>query len=212
MTEQDPNRRIETPNVNVPPLPPRQGRRWGRWVLIGGIGCLGLLLLLGIGFAGCAALLSSGGGGGDEGATPEDNYAAQKKQAVPLGETVEVGNVAWTINNVQESTELRALGERKQGNFVTVELTFINNGDEAVTLDSESLAIIDDQNRTFETDTDASFYVPTNRDLFLNQVNPGVTFQGTAIFSIAPDAKGLILQAGDTELFTDENAYVNLGI
>jgi len=54
--------------------------------------------------------------------------------------------------------------------------------------------------------------VPTNRDLFLNEVNPGVTFQGTAIFNIAPDAKGLILQAGDTQLFTDENAYVKLGI
>ena len=107
---------------------------------------------------------------------------------------------------------VRASRDRKKGNFVTVELTFINNGDEAVTLDSESLAIIDDQNRTFETDTDASFYVPTNRDLFLNQVNPGVTFQGTTIFSIAPDAEGLILQAGDTEMFTDENAYIDLGI
>lgn len=212
MAEQDPNRRIETPSVDVPPLPPRQGRRWGRWILIGGIGCLGLLVLLVIGFAGCAALLSSGGGGGDEGAAPEDNYASKKNEAVPLGETVEVGKVAWTVNSVQESTQLRAFGEKKQGNFTTVELTFINNGDEAVTLDSESLAVIDDQNRTFETDTDASLYVPTNRDLFLNQVNPGVTFQGTTIFSIAPDAKGLILQAGDTELFTDENAYVDLGI
>lgn len=212
MAEQDPNRRIETPSVDVPPLPPRQGRRWGRWLLIGGIGCGGLLVLLLIGFAGCAALLgSAGGGGGGEGA-PEDNYASKKEAAVPLGETVEVGNVSWTINSVQESTELRALGEKKQGNFVTVELTFINNGDEAVTLDSASLAIIDDQNRTFDTDTDASLYVPTNRDLFLNQVNPGVTFQGTTIFNIAPDAKGLILQAGDTEMFSDENAYVDLGM
>lgn len=209
MAEQDPNRRIETPSVDVPPLPPRQGRRWGRWLLIGGIGCLGLLVLLLIGFAGCAALLSSGDGGGE---APKDTYASKKEQAVPLGETVEVGNVAWTINNVQQSTELKALGQRKRGNFVTIELTFINNGDEAVTLDSESLAIIDDQNRTHGTDTDASLYVPTDRDLFLNQVNPGVTFQGTAIFNIAPDAKGLLLEAGDTEMFTDENAYVDLGI
>lgn len=210
MAEQDPNRRIETPYVNVPP-PPRQGRRWGRLILIGGVGCLGLLVLLVVGFAGCAALLSSSGGG-DEGAAPENNYASISQDAAPLGETVEVGDVAWTINNVQQSTELRALGQRKRGNFVTINLTFINNGSEAVTLDSESLAIIDDQNRTHGTDTDASFYVPTNRDLFLNQVNPGVTFQGTAIFNIAPDAEGLILQAGDTQLFTDENAYVDLGI
>lgn len=211
MAEQDPNRRIGTPNVDVPPLPPRQGRRWGRWLLVGGVGCLGLLVLLLVGFAGCAALLGSAGGGGGESAEA-DTYAAKKKKAVPLGETVEVGSVAWTINNVQQSTELKALGERKQGNFVTVDLTFINNGDEAVTLDSESIKIVDDQNRTHGTDTDASLYVPANRDLFLNQVNPGVTFQGTAIFNIAPDAKGLLLEAGDTDMFSDETAYVDLGI
>jgi hypothetical protein len=33
-----------------------------------------------------------------------------------------------------------------------------------------------------------------------------------AIFSVAPDAKGLILRAGDTNPFGGEDAYVNLGI
>jgi hypothetical protein len=48
--------------------------------------------------------------------------------------------------------------------------------------------------------------------VFLNQVNPGVTKQGRAIFDVAPDAKGMILRAGDTNIMTDENAYINLGI
>jgi hypothetical protein len=46
--------------------------------------------------------------------------------------------------------------------------------------------------------------------VFLNQVNPGVTKQGRAIFDVAPDAKGMILRAGDTNIMTDENAYINL--
>jgi len=143
---------------------------------------------------------------------PELRRKPFRESPVDLGETVEVGDVAWPISNMEKATQLKALGERKQGNVIIVDVTFINNGDEPTTLDSESLAILDDQGRTHETDPDASFYVPTDRDLFLNQVNPGVTRQGRAIFTVAPDAQGLILRAGDTEIMSDENAYIDLGI
>jgi hypothetical protein len=79
-----------------------------------------------------------------------------------------------------------------------------------VTLDSASLAILDDKGRTHETDTDVSMYVPTNQDLFLNQVNPGVSKEGRAIFDVAPDARGLVLRCGDTNPFIGKNAYVDL--
>lgn len=186
-----------------------------KWLLIGGGGCLMLVILTLVLFGGCLAVVSSGGGdgggGGDE--DSEDlGYEEAREKAVPVGETVKVGEVAWTVSSVQQSSELKALGERKQGNFVIVDVTFINNGQESVTLDSSSLALRDDQDRTHETDPDASFYVPTNQDLFLNQVNPGVTKQGRAIFTVAPDAKELILEAGDTEMFGGDSAYVNLGI
>jgi len=172
-----------------------------------------LLLLLFVGFAGCLAALSGGGGGGGTGGGDgEVSYDEARQQAVPIGETVETGDVAWTVNNVTQATELSSLGQKKQGNFIIVDLTFINNGKEPVTLDSSSLAILDDQGRTHETDTDASMYVNPNKDLFLNQVNPGVTKEGRAIFDVAPDAKGLILRAGDTEMFSDKNAYINLGM
>lgn len=213
MAEQDPNRRIETPNVDVPP-PPMQPRRggWRRWLLIGGIGCLGLLVLLVIGFAGCAALLSSGGGGGGEAESGEVGYQEARNRAVSLGQPVEAGDLTWTITDVQEATELKSFGERKTGNFVTIDLTVQNNGDEAITVDSESLALLDQQGRTNQTDPDSSLYVPTRLDLFLQQVNPGVTQQARVIFSIAPDSRGLVVRAGDGDLFADENGYVNLGI
>lgn len=217
---QDPNRRIETPYTQVPPLPPQQGgRSWIKWLLIGGGGCLMLVVLTAILFGGCLAVLSSGGdsgsGDGNDGGGGNSEglgYKEALENAVPVGETVKVGDVAWTVSNVQNSSQLKALGEKKQGNFVIVDVTFINNGKEPVTLDSASLALRDDQDRTHETDPDASFYVPTNQDLFLNQVNPGVSKQGRAIFTVAPDAKGLILEAGDTDMFGGDSAYVNLGI
>ncbi len=87
---------------------------------------------------------------------------------------------------------------------MVVDLTFANNGNEPITVDTASLAILDEQGRTHETDPDASFYVPTRLDIFLEQVNPGVTQKGRIIFSIAPDASGLILRACDGVAFTDE--------
>ena len=200
------------PNVPPPPPPAQPRRRTWLWLLIGAGGCLFLLLVVLVGFGGCMAAIigTSGGGGGEQ--SPEDKYAAAKKKAAPIGETVTAGNVAWTVQSVQQVTELKSLGQRKQGNFIVVDLVFKNNGDEAVTLDSASLAILDDKGRTSETDPDASMYVPSNQDLFLNQVNPGVSKQGRAIFNVAPDAKGLILRAGDTNPFGGEDAYVDLGI
>jgi hypothetical protein len=191
MTEQQPN---------VPPPPPMQQprRRWLPWILVGAGGCLMLILLSFLGFAGCLALIAgSGGGGSGGGGSGADSYAEAKK-AVPIGQTATAGDVAWTVHDAWQATELSSYSQKKRGNFIIVQLTFKNNGKEAVTLDSASLEILDDKGRTHETDTDASMYVPTNQDLFLNQVNPGVSQEGRAIFDVAPDARGLILRCGDT--------------
>ena len=202
---------------NIPPPPPpsqpvQPRRRTWLWLLIGAGGCLFVILIAFLGFAGCMAAIvgSSGGGGGEQ--SPQEKYATAKEKAAPIGDTVTAGDVAWTVRSVQESTELKSLGQRKRGNFIVVDVIFKNNSDEAVTLDSTSLVILDDKGRESETDPDASMYVPTNQDLFLNQVNPGVTKQGRAIFDVAPDAQGLILRVGDTNPFGGEDAYVDLGI
>jgi hypothetical protein len=170
-----------------------------------------LSLLSFFGFAGCLAFIAgSGGGGSGSGGGGADSYAEAKKKAVPIGETATAGKVAWTVQNAWQATELSSYGQKKRGNFIIVQLTFTNNDKEPVTLDSASLAILDDKGRTHETDTDASMYVPTNQDLFLNQVNPGVSQEGRAIFDVAPDARGLILRCGDTNPFIGKNAYVDL--
>ena len=70
----------------------------------------------------------------------------------------------------------------------------------AVTLDTVSLTLIDSDGRKFEADTDTSEYVPMNKDIFLEQVNPGVMKQGETIFTVAPGASGFILKAGDTDI------------
>ena len=169
-----------------------------------------LLILIVVAAGGCLAVLSSGGSGGSDN-SGKPSYQEISSKAKPVGTAVAAGKVVWEVTNVQRTTELKAFGERKTGNFVIVDLTFKNESNDPVTLDSSSLAILDAKGRTAETEPDASMYVPTNKDLFLNQVNPGVLKQGRAIFDIAPDAKGLILRAGDTSILGDQNAYIKLG-
>jgi Domain of unknown function (DUF4352) len=111
-----------------------------------------------------AALIGGAAGGGGSGEqSPEEKYASAKEKAAPIGDTVTAGDVAWTVRSVQESTELKSLGQRKRGNFVIVDVIFKNNSDEAVTLDSSSLVILDDKGRESETDPDASMYVRRER-------------------------------------------------
>jgi hypothetical protein len=135
-----------------------------------------------------------------------------KQNPVSIGDPVKAGKVEWNVTNARQVTELKApYSGTKQGNFVIVDFNFTNGTKEAVTLDTASLTLIDSEGRKFEADTDTYEYVPMNKDIFLEQVNPGVMQQGQTIFTVAPGASGFILKAGDTDMFADKNAYIDLG-
>lgn len=193
------------PNTNAPS--PSQRRGLPRWLVFSLIGCGGLILLTLLVVGGCAALFSSSGeGGGGGGEAPAD------QPAVAIGEPVTVGETVWTVTEARQATQLTAeFAEPEQGNFVVVNFDFTNNGSEAVTLDTVSLTLIDSDGRESQADPDKFQYIPQDRNIFLENVNPGVTDQGQAIFTVAPDASGFRLQVGDAAAFTDENGYVDLG-
>ena len=146
------------------------------------------------------------GGGGDQGAAEQEGPKGK------IGQTVKFSNVAWRVTTARQATELKApYTKKKQGNFVIVDFLFTNNGDEAVTLDSASLVLLDSEGREFEADPDAFEYIATGKDIFLENVNPGVSKEGEVIFTVAPDAKDFTLRAGDTDMFSDKNGFIDLG-
>ncbi len=164
------------------------------------------------------AVLGGGGtetAGSDPGgptAPEEPGEPEQETPPTPMGQTVEVGNVAWQVTNAQQSTGLSTdFGESKQGNFVIADFVFQNNGNEAVTLDSSSVSLVDGQGRESQVDTDNPIYVDPNKDVFLQQVNPGVSREGQVIFTVAPDAADFNMSVGDTNMFGGEEAKVDLG-
>jgi hypothetical protein len=133
-----------------------------------------------------------------------------------IGDTITVGDASWVVNNVERSGVLSdSFGARpaREGNFVIVDFAFTNNGDKAKTLHQQALEVVDSSGSRSEPDTDTLLYIPNELNIFLEQVNPGVTENGRVIFSLSPDASGLKLVLKDTNLFKSgqNQAEVDLG-
>lgn len=137
--------------------------------------------------------------------------AAAKNAAV--GDTVEVGNVEWTVTDAFLTNQLKSsFGTQKRGRFVVIDFTFTNNRDEQVTLDPElHMVLKDSKGREFGTDPDAYEFMPTDLDIFLEPVNPGVSTNGRVIYQVPPDATGFTLKLDDVEFLEDKSAMFDLG-
>jgi hypothetical protein len=178
-------------------------------------------------FVGCAALLGSGGGdkeGAAEDADPKEKEKDKGKgsspkeeaAAVAIGEPATAGDIQWTVTGAERVGELIREGptpkltKTEQGSFVTVDFDFTNNGDSSASLSGNSLTLIDSEGRESRHKSDASAYIPEERKVLLESVNPGITRQGRVIFEVPPDSSGFQLQLGDTRAFGNETS-VDLG-
>jgi hypothetical protein len=219
------DQRIPTEDTGVPPPPQGQGTRRGRGVRIAFFGCgglIGLFLLLVI-----AVALSDDQ---DTTTAQKEEPAKEKKEekkekrkeakgresAVGVGQPVDVGEVQWTATNVTRTGQLSQerfgqFGETKQGDFVVADLLFTNNGNEPAAFTTNSIALLDANNREFRPDTDTFGYIGPQRNILLEQVNPGVTQEGTVIFSVPPDAAGFVLRLEDARVFGNQTGCVNGG-
>lgn len=130
-----------------------------------------------------------------------------------VGENLTVGDAEWLVNNAVQTDQLQSQfgGPAAQGNFIVVDFTFTNNTGEAVTLDPATMTLIDGQDCQSEADTDSFEYIPEGRDLFLEQVNPGVTQEGQVIFTVAPDAANFQLEVGGAGFFSTDTGRIDLG-
>lgn len=85
---------------------------------------------------------------------------------------------------------------KAQGVFKVLELTVANNQKDAITIDSNSFKLIDDQNREFSASSDSIMaFGGVDKTFFLRKLNPGLTASGLLAFDVPKDAKGLYLQA-----------------
>jgi uncharacterized protein DUF4352 len=201
-----------------------------RWIGIGCGGLVGLVVVLVIlavivsALGGCGGTTNQpGNGGSTQGSSGGDSSqqaqgGGQKQSGettVGVGQTATVGDASWVVSSARSTKQITdqfgALPP-KQGDYVVVNFTFTNNGTDSKTLSPNIIALYDGQNRKSSPDTDTFGYIPQDKNILLNQVNPGVSKDGEVIFSVAPAGSGYKLELSDTNLFSSNpKAYVDLG-
>ena len=178
------------------------------------------------------ATLAGGCGGGEEASSSADEAAEQETENVEIesteestttgseegsghsiGETVVVGDVAWSVTDVEESDILVSRLGSEEGNFVILDLIFQNNSNQDITFATPFVTLVDGEGREFEPDIEPNFtHVEPENNMFAAHVQPGVTKEGKVIFSVEPDSSGLQLRVGEARFASDETAYIDLGL
>lgn len=114
-----------------------------------------------------------------------------------IGEEVTVGNLTYTVNNVEEMNELTMEFMdplTTEGKFVVVDLSITNNDQEARFVDSEMFRIIGSDGVEYSSNTEADMYVNDDIGFFLSEVNPKMTGTGKVVFEIPADETDYVLQ------------------
>lgn len=133
------------------------------------------------------------------GSSKQEQAKNDEKVTAKIGEVAQSSDLAFTVTGVKDYQSLGNSYTRKdaQGVFKVVTLKIENTGKETRTIDSSMLKLRDNQGRTFERSIDgqtAKGLAQGQVDLFLQQVQPGLSVNGEIVFDIPKDAEGLVLE------------------
>ncbi len=144
-----------------------------------------------------------GSGGSKKGSSTTTGSQAQQakteeKTVAKLNEPVVSGDLSFIATSVSDSKILGNSFTKKeaQGTFKIITLKISNTGKETKTVDSSMIKLKDDQGRTYERSIEGQTAKGLSQgkvDLFLQQVQPGLSVTGDIVFDVPADANNLIL-------------------
>lgn len=158
----------------------------------------GILALI---IIGVVASVANSGGKSSPTSTPTTASSSTAKPA-ELSNTGVSSDVKITVTGFQSADSVgdnQYSTAKAQGVFKIVKISLTNNQKDAITVDSNSFKLIDDQGREFTASTEAQTALMTSdsqdQNFFLKQINPGITATGMVAFDVPKDAKGFKLKA-----------------
>jgi hypothetical protein len=198
------------------PPPSGSGGAVVKWLVIGCLGCsgiaaLGFIGLLLLGLLGSASDPASSGpaktttvtsgpsdNGGDEAsastASPDDSTAEQEPDSTtadpaspdPAGMSSETEFATLTVTSTERTQVLRdSLFEYTTNNeYFVLHLDYTNTSSEAQSLWASDFRLVDTAGKEYSSNTDVSLAV--EKPIIIDEVNPGLTLQGTIVFEVPP--------------------------
>ncbi|GGE48002.1 hypothetical protein GCM10011391_28490 [Pullulanibacillus camelliae] len=116
------------------------------------------------------------------------------EKVIGIGDPAKIADVTFTVNKVETSTELKSDNEfvdpaKASGKFVILHVTIKNEKKKAISIDSSFFKIMTNDGTTYDPsdDGDVLMVIPEKQQLFLEQINPGITKTGTIVFDVAKD-------------------------
>jgi len=148
--------------------------------LFGCGGCLVLLILIIVGISACTATITGGSNNDSDNKTHK------------MGEKVKNGDLEVTVNSVEtkDSVGSQYAPTTPKGTFVVANVTIKNNGNKALTVDS-NMFTLKYKDKSYDADSGASMSANQSDDgniensFFLEQVNPDSTTEGYVVFDVS---------------------------
>lgn len=198
-------------------------------IVVFGLGFLAVAGFFGLVFFAAGSGSSGGGMTSGAAATPTPAAApaatptatstpASTAQATThdIGDTFTVGSggqaIQYRVTDMKKRQTLGSgvLAEEADGVFVVVAIEMTNQADESVSISSNLFTLVDDQDREYDTDSDATVAVENN--VVFEQLDPGVEKSGVLIFDVPTDQTGRKLQIDPAGMFSTADSHnVTLG-
>lgn len=148
--------------------------------------------------------------------TKEEVIAKEETEELfVIGDTVQAGDLSARVDNVSRASVIESAFSQEvpsTGNYLLVDVTVRNDGNESVTVDSNNFKLVKGET-TYDSDSTATLYAnEDSTSFFLNSLNPEATLSGTVVFDISENSAGdpnLQLEIS-SNMFFGEKVYVNL--
>lgn len=172
-------------------------KRWWFWVIV-------VVVIIGI---------ASSSGGGSDNSTPtttspkttDTSSKADTKTPAPkkdtaktygVGDNVSIDNVTFKVNKVTSNGEIKSGNEfidsaKASGKFIILDVSIKNGKKEALTMDSSYFQLKTKDGTAYDTSTDGDvlMVIPEKKQLFLEQLNPGIQKDGILVFDVPKSLK-----------------------
>jgi hypothetical protein len=133
--------------------------------------------------------------GGNESTAPEQN------DGPGIGDEAADGNFTFVVNSIEcgiSKVGGEFLNTEAKGEFCKVSLTVTNTGDEANYMFADNQYLIDSEGREFTSDSTANLYSQDDGDVWMTELNPGLSVKGDMYFDVPVGAKMTQIELHDS--------------